>query len=491
LNTQKNRRRLKNAPFRHKEFFIQKFGKNVYAVGGFVRDLLLDPQKKDADNVDILIRHHSIEKIVETLQSSGKIDLVGKCFGIIKFVLEDRTYDIALPRTDSPRKTTIRGHKDFVIKADPEIPLEKDLERRDFRCNSISLRLFDNEMYDPFEGEKDIKAKVIRLTNPDVFPEDPLRVFRCARFASVLGFSVDPEIYVASKDIDLSGLSIERINEELFRILLESERPSTGLEELFKLSALRQAFPELYRLSLSIQDAIFHPEKDSFGHHTVWQHTKITMDQAKRLAKIFKLNPEKELALLLASLFHDTGKAATARWEFKRGRMAITNYGHDITSTNITKEVLDRQKIHSWRGLNLRKTILSLIKTHHRASELWQNRDSVTKKAFNRLAADVYGEIELVALLDAADRAGRNEEPIQGIDQEGQWLLKKFEELNVSKKTIQPLIFGRDLIDLGISPGPEMGKILKKLYQLQLDNEFETRSKGLILAKKIITENKQ
>ncbi len=486
VNTPKKTRQLENVSFRHKDFFIQQFGKDVYTVGGFVRDHLIDDKREDADNVDILITHHSIEKIVETLQSYGKIDLVGKSFGIIKFVLEDRTYDIALPRTDSPKTTTIRGHKDFIIKADPEIPIKKDLERRDFRCNSISLRLFDNEMYDPFDGEKDIKEKVIKLTNPDAFPEDPLRVFRCARFASVLGFSVDPDIYIASKDIDLSGLSIERINEEIFRLLIESSRPSIGLEELFKLNALRQVFPELYRLSLSIQDSIFHPEKDSFGHHTVWQHTKITVDQAKRLSNIFRLSLEKEMALLLASLFHDVGKASTARWEFKRGRMAITNYGHDITSANITKEVLDRHKIHSWKGLDVRKTVLSLIKTHHRASELWQNRDSVTKKAFNRLAADVYGEIELVALLDAADRAGRNEEPIQELDQEGQWLLNKFEELNVSKKTIQPLIFGRDLIDFGISPGPEMGKILKKLYQLQLDNEFETRSKGLILAKKII-----
>jgi len=491
VNTQINTRKLKEAPFRNKDFFVQHFGKDVYAVGGYVRDLLINPKMEDANNVDLLITHHPIENIVETLEPYGKIDLVGKSFGIIKFVLKNRTYDIALPRTDSPKKTSIRGHKDFVIMADPDIPLEKDLERRDFRCNSISLRLYDNIMFDPFDGEKDIEDKIIRLTNPVSFPEDPLRVIRAARFASVLGFSIDLEIYIASKDIDLSGLSIERINEELFRILLESPKPSIGLEELFKLSALRQIFPELYRLSLSIQDSIFHPEKDSFGHHTVWQHTKITVDQAKRLVDILDIEKDKKLPLLIAALFHDIGKAATARWEFKRGRMAITNYGHDITSANITKEVFDRHKIHSWRGQDLRKTVLSLIKAHHRASELWQNRDSVTKKAFNRLAADVHGEIELVALLDAADRSGRDEEPIKGIDEEGQWLLNKFEELNVSKETIQPLILGRDLIELGVTPGPEMGTILKKLYQLQLDSEFETKASGLILAKNILKEDKQ
>jgi tRNA nucleotidyltransferase (CCA-adding enzyme) len=479
---------LKKAPFRDKQFFIRHFGSDVYAVGGYVRDLIINPDMEDADNVDILIIHHSIEDIVKTLKPFGKVNLVGKSFGIIKFVLNERTYDIALPRTDTPKKSKIRGHKDFLILADPDIPIKKDLERRDFQCNSIALRLIDNAKLDFFQGEKDIRDRIIRLTNPKAFPEDPLRVIRAARFASVLGFKVDPEIYGKSQTIDLTGLSVERINEEMFKILLDSPRPSTGLEELFRLGALRQLFPELYRLSLSIQDSVFHPEKDSYGHHTVWQHTKITVDQAKRMAEVAGLNREKKLALLLAALFHDTGKAATARWEFKRGRMVITNYGHDTASEKMTKEVFDRLKIHSWNGYNVRKMALSLIKTHHRASELWQNRKTVTKKAFNRLAADVQGEIELVVLMDAADRAGRDEKPVHKLDKEGRWLLDKFEELNVSKETIQPLILGRDLIRLGVTPGPPMGKILKKLYQLQLDGKFETRAAGLNLAKKIIAK---
>ncbi|MGB2845771.1 MAG: hypothetical protein WBC02_13030, partial [Candidatus Aminicenantaceae bacterium] len=135
-------------------------------------------------------------------------------------------------------------------------------------------------------------------------------------------------------------------------------------------------------------------------------------------------------------------------------------------------------------------TTLSLIKCHHRASELWQNREVVTKKAFNRLAADTNGEIELLVYLDAADRAGRKERAIKELDKEGKWLLKKFKELNVSKESIKPLIMGRDLINMGIKPGPSMGKILKKLYQLQLDNEFETKEEGLKTAKKVITRER-
>ena len=92
---------------------------------------------------------------------------------------------------------------------------------------------------------------------------------------------------------------------------------------MFKLSALRQLFPELYRLSLAIQDSIFHPETDSFGHHSVWQHTKITVDQAVRLAAGLDWEPPRKLVLLLAALFHDAGKATTAEWEYKKGRNTI------------------------------------------------------------------------------------------------------------------------------------------------------------------------
>lgn len=473
------------ARFREKNFFVQHFGPDVYAVGGYVRDLV---RGNPSEDVDILILHHKIEEIIEKLEPFGKIDLVGKSFGIIKFTIDRKSYDIALPRKDAPKGSRVRGHKDFLISVDPGIPLEKDLVRRDFRCNSIALRLEDDALIDPFEGLEDIRAKKIRLTNPRAFPEDPLRVLRAARFASALEFSVDRQIYEISKDIDLKGLSVERVNEEIFRILLLSPLPSLGLKELFKLGALRQVFPELYALTLSIQDSIFHPEKDSFGHHTVWHHTKLAVDQAKRLADHFNFSQPKKLALLLAALYHDVGKPDTARWEFKKGRMVITNNGHDVLSEKITKKAFHRFGIFSWNGYNLRKMVPALIRCHHRVSELWQNRNVLTKKAFNRLAADANGEIELLVCLDAADRGGRREKPIRGLDREGKWILEKFKELNVSKDSIKPLIMGRDLIKLGLSPGPKMGKILKKIYQHQLDNDFENKKEGLKLAKKIIEE---
>ena len=154
--------------FGEKKLFIDLFGRDVYAVGGYVRDHLRGDPSED---VDILVTHHSVDEIIKRLGSHGKVDVVGKSFGVIKFTVEGKTFDIALPRKDRPKQAKIRKHKDFIISSDPNMPLEKDLERRDFRCNSIAVRLADGKIFDPFKGQNDIREKVIKLTNPQAFPD--------------------------------------------------------------------------------------------------------------------------------------------------------------------------------------------------------------------------------------------------------------------------------------------------------------------------------
>jgi tRNA nucleotidyltransferase/poly(A) polymerase len=469
--------------FPDRALFVRLFGGDVYAVGGFVRDLVLG---RPSTEIDLLVARHPLDEIVRKLEKHGRVDLVGRSFGIIKFAHQGRTYDVALPRIDRAGAEGKRGHKDIIVAADPGLPVEKDLERRDFRTNSMALRLKDGTLIDPFEGRKDTLAKRIRLTNPAAFPDDPLRVVRVARFASVLGFKVDPAVYPAARAVDLTGLSVERVNDEMFKLLLDSPRPSAGLEEMFRLGVLEQWFPELQALALVIQDSVFHPEKDAFGHHTVWAHTKLSVDQAAALGRTNGLPTPKRLALVLAALYHDLGKTTTTRWEYKRGRMAVTSCGHDIQSERAARRVLTRFKVQTWNGYAIGRMVPLLIRTHHRAGELWAHRDDVTKKAFNRLAADVQGEIDLVVLLDAADRAGRAARLVRGLDKQARWLFKKFDELRVNRETIKPLVMGRDLIKLGVPPGPEMGRILKKLYKAQLDNGFETKAEGLERARRLV-----
>lgn len=468
--------------FPHRNLFIDLFGGDVYAVGGYIRDLF---RGAETPEIDILIARRRLEDIIAGLEKHGRVDVVGRSFGIIKFAIEGRTYDIALPRRDTALKMNTRSHKDFLIDSDPFMPIEADLKRRDFTINSMALRLTDGQIIDPFGGQKDTAARLIRTTNPRAFPEDPLRVLRAARLASVLDFRIDKAIYEAARKIDLTGLSVERTNDELFKIMLQSKRPSRGLRELFKLGVIGQLYPELSAITLVIQDSTFHPEADEQGHHTVWAHTLLTVDQAAIISTLMSFDQGRRLALLLAALYHDIGKAKATRWDFKHGRMTVTSNGHDIQSEKMTRKIFERQRIYSWHGYDVATVTPLLIRTHHRASELWLNRNEVTKRAFNRLAAEVRGEIGLVVGLDAADRAGRKRRPVQTLDRQARWLLGKFEELRINIETIKPLVMGRHLIELGMVPGPDMGKLLKKLYRLQLDGIFETKAEGLKEAKKL------
>lgn len=477
-----------NPDFPEKELFVKLFKTNVYAVGGCVRDLVRDNPSKD---VDILVTNQNLDNIEKKLSLYGKVDIVGKSFGVIKFTIMGRTYDVSLPRSDIPVKSESRKHKDFIIKADPFLPIEKDLERRDITCNSIALRLCDGEVIDPFGGVKDIKEKRIRMTNPSSFPEDPLRIIRVARFASVLGWKVEKSIYEISKEIDLKGLSQERIVDELFRMLLNSEKPSVGFKEFLKLGVIEKLFPEVLPMTFTIQDSLFHPERDRFGNHTIWIHTLLTIDQAKRISKIFNLSPGESVTLLLASLFHDIAKPQTSRWEWKNGRLHLTNYRHDIIGAELTERILERLKIFTWNNYDVRKYTLLLVKNHHRSTDLWQNRKNVGKRAFNRLYRDMENEIKLLIYLDLADRKGRKNRMLKGLDREAKWLFSKIEEFRINKETIKPIIYGRDLIKLGFKPGKFMGEVLKQLYELQLDGVFFTKEEGLSIAMRISKEIKE
>lgn len=472
---------FKSFDFPHKDFFVDIFGDKVFVVGGTVRDFILYKKVDLEQDIDLVVVEHSYEEIEEKLRRHGKTNTVGKSFAVVKFTREGRIYDISVPRKDVKASETSASHKNFIIEQGAHIPLVEDLKRRDFTCNSIALRLQDQQVVDPFNGVMAIDNRQILMTGPETFFDDPLRILRGARFASVHQFFVAEEIYERAKKVNLGELSMERIQEELFRLLLESPTPSYGLQEYFKLSVLEKLFPELYDLSLTLQDAVFHPEQDEYGHHTVWAHTIITVDICRKLADMFNLSEEARLALMLAALLHDVGKRGTTRWEFKRGRMTITSLFHDTKGADTAKEILKRLKVETRNNFPLRDMVVDLIKFHHRLFEFYRNREKIGFKSISRLIRDLDGRDLLLVLLDFADRQSREAQPLSftHLDEISQWYLDKKEELKLDKESIQPIIQGRDLIELGVAPGKRMGEYLKKLYELQLDGEFKTKGKGL------------
>jgi tRNA nucleotidyltransferase/poly(A) polymerase len=474
------------------DFFVQVFQENVYLVGGTVRDYLLYDRIEEKRDIDLVVIDHTYKEIEKKLKIHGKTNTVGKSFAVVKFSKDGLTFDISIPRKDVKKDPDGHGHKNFLVEYGPHIRLEEDLKRRDFTCNSIAMRLKDHEIVDPFNGIDAIAQKRLSMTGPETFSDDPLRILRAARFASVHRFTVDEEIYTRAREVKLDELSKERITEELFRLLLESEKPAIGLNEYFRLTVLEKLFPPFYPLTLTLQDAVFHPEKDEYGHHTVWIHTLITLDIAKKLSIRYELDEERTLALLLGVLFHDVGKALTTRWEFKRGRMTITSMFHDSRGVEISEKFLTDLKIETRKNYPLKQTVLNLVKYHHRIYDLYRNRKDIGFRAMSRLVKDLQDQDFLLLLLDFADRQSREPNPMDfdEMDDIVKWYLKRKEEYNINKETIQPIIMGRDLLKLGVSPGVQMGIYLKQLYERQLDGEFDTREEGLRIFEAIIHQHK-
>jgi len=471
-----------------KEFFIKIFKDNVYIVGGVVRDFILYKRFDSEKDVDLMVINHNYDEIEEKLKKYGKTSNVGKSFAIIKFTKDNFTYDISIPRKDIKKNKNSFNHKNFIIDSGKHISIKEDLYRRDFTCNSIALRLIDNKYIDPFNGMEAIKKRILKMTNPQSFIDDPLRVLRGARFSATHDLKIDEEIYIKARETNLNHLSEERIIEEWFRLLLESKLPSRGMIEYFKLGVLKSIFPEIYKLTLTIQDSIFHPETDEQGHHSVWGHSLLALDIANRIAKENKLNKERRLALLLSALLHDIGKSEVTEWEYKRGRMTIVSPIHDYKGGLITKNLFNRLKIESKNKYPLNSVVINLIKNHHRLYELYRNKDKITFKAIAKLIKDMQNEEELLLMLDFSDRNSRkpNYNEIKYPDEPIKWFIDKKNEYNINQNTIKPIVMGRHLIDLGIEPGKKMGEYLKYLYELQLEGKIKSLEQGINIFKKEI-----
>ena len=188
-------------------------GGKIYQVGGAVRDLYLGKQSKD---LDILVTGVPAEQLNDMLKKYGKVDMVGASFGVIKFTPPGgEEVDIAIPRTEKKSGT---GYQGFDVTADHTLPIEKDLERRDFTINSIA-KDSEGNIIDPFGGVKDLSAKMIRVTNPAAFSDDPLRMLRAIQFASRFGFKIESNTF---KMIQKNAHSISEISKE--RILIEFDK---------------------------------------------------------------------------------------------------------------------------------------------------------------------------------------------------------------------------------------------------------------------------
>ncbi len=437
-------------------------------VGGCVRDELMGKQPKDWD-----VEVYGVEpaKLRELLDQIGTVNVVGEAFTVYKL---GGDLDVSLPRRE--RKTG-RGHRAFVIEGDPAMTVEEAAARRDFTINAILQDPLTDEIIDPYHGRDDLKSWIIRAVSPDTFGEDSLRVLRAAQFAARFEFGIDAKTVELCRSIDLSDLPSERIWGEIEKLLLRARRPSIGLEWLHKLRAVEQLFPEIQALVDVPQDPEWHPEGD------VFVHTRLVIDRAREL--IDDLPYAKQVTVMLAALSHDFGKPATT--EFVDGR--LRSRGHEDAGVEPTLSFLDRLNLHTLDGYDVRAQVVALVRDHLKPGEYYKKRDEVGDGAFRRLARKC--ELDLLYRVAKADSLGRNAEWIpreKWYDAAAQeWFITRARELEVQEKAPGPILLGRHLLEMGLEPGPRIGKITRAVYEMQLDGRINTLAEAQAAAKGILT----
>jgi tRNA nucleotidyltransferase (CCA-adding enzyme) len=438
-------------------------------VGGCVRDALLARQPKDWD---VEVYGVAPARLRALLERFGRVDAVGEAFTVYKL---GHDLDVSLPRRE---RKTARGHRGFVVEGDPAMTFEDAARRRDFTINAILQDPLTNELIDPFDGQTDLANRILRAVAPETFVEDSLRVLRAAQLAARFELEIDPATVELCRTIELADLPSERVWVELEKILLRAARPSVGFEWLAKLRATPQLFPEVQALVGVPQEFDWHPE----GNVDV--HTFLTLDRAREL--VDDLPYAKRVAVMLAALCHDFGKPATT--EFIEGR--TRSRGHDEAGVAPTLAFLDRLKIFTLDGYDVRAQVVTLVREHLKPGEFYHQRESITDGAFRRLARRC--ELDLLYRVARADSLGRNapwvarERWFDAAAQE--WFINRARELSVERHPPAAILMGRHLLEMGLKPSPRVGEIARAVYEMQLDGRIATLEEARDAARRLIDE---
>lgn len=413
----------------------------IYEVGGAVRDRLMGGSV-DSKDVDYLVTGVAYDDLTRLLRRFGKVDLVGKSFGVLKFTRfdDDRplTFDLTLPRTEY---STGVGHKEFAVTADPSLSVDDDLRRRDFTINAMARSLRDGSLIDPLGGRKDLDERLLRIVYPESFRDDPLRMLRAVQFAARFNLTVEPETLRAmTADAHLiTTVSAERIADELNKLLEKAAKPSVGFRLMRETGLLERILPELHECVGVEQPGGYHA-------YDVFEHTLHVLDAAP-----------KRLPVRLAALFHDINKPQHRRLIEK----GATFYGHEISGATTAKKVMTRLRY----SRDLIADVIRLVERHMFTTD-------VTDKGLRRLMRRV-GVPLIFDLLDLrrADVAGQG---MGGTTDD----VDRFEAaIRAELERKAPLGFGdlaingNDIMQLfDMAPGPEVGRILDHLMEAVLDD---------------------
>jgi len=365
---------------------------------------------------------------------------VGIQFGVVVVVLEGVSFEVATFRTEGPYSDGRRP--DHIAFADAKT----DASRRDFTINGLFYDPLSGRILDFVGGRRDLSAKRIRTIGDPAarFGEDRLRLLRAVRFASNLDFVIEKKTFDVLKELasGITGVSQERIRDELIK-LFTRPHAGMGLALLSESGLLKEILPEVEAMKGVPQPEEFHPEGD------VFVHTKLLMDQLDHPSVV----------LAFACLLHDVGKPPTFEVT-DRIRFNL----HAKVGAQMADQILTRLRFPN----DQKGSICTLIENHMRFMDVQKMREGKLKMMLQ--AATFPEELEMHRIDCLA---------CHGNLDNWHFLKRKLSEYSEEELKPKPLVNGRDLMAIGFSQGPLLGKCLQELWELQLEGTVQTKEEAL------------